>query len=286
MFKEMVEEIMENAKAQVNLDSVMADKNYHTAIDRLVESHNEIESYHTDEFRKSTQRTLDRVMNSASHTDNDKFYSSSNSEMYRERRLENKWNFERTHSYLSDDARFDYLCKSAGIASKKAKASIKEHKSIPQASYLPQKPIASNKDYTPSLQDFNTYKIVSYKIYHKAIVLEIKDSEIERNEYLNRQTHEVNALTQHIVFRYVPFGRDGKPNKYDGIKQLRDFLHSLGFVANENPTTIKQALEIVTGYDVNIPKALHYNYSHKSDNLTVYTVFGDFTDFDLEFSKE
>lgn len=306
MFKEMVQGIVDEAKAEVSLQKVVEDRNYHSVIDKFVSSYNDITEFHSDNFRKASARTLDRVTNSASYTDNDRYYASSSSEMYRERRLENKWN--RSSNSLSDDSRFDYLCKSAGIVEnvKRDKAVAKKFKSLPKATYIPSKPTVTGKESKPNA-DVNTFKILDYKIYHKAIVLEIVDADIERNEYIERNTHEVNVLTQHLVFRYQPFTRAGKPNPYDGIMQLQNFLKGFKFITESKPSTIKEALEILKGYTVNLPNAMAFNYSGsdncniitkdgehkkvntktgKADNLTVYTVFGDFDEFERQFANE
>ena len=161
----------------------------------------------------------------------------------------------------------------------------KKVKALPKATYIPSKPTVTGKESKPNA-DVNTFKILDYKIYHKAIVLEIVDADIERNEYIERKTHEENVLTQHLVFRYQPFTRAGKPNPYDGIMQLQNFLKGFKFITESKPSTIKEALEILKGYTVNLPNSMRYNFSKKSDNLTVYTVFGEFDEFESQFANE
>lgn len=144
----------------------------------------------------------------------------------------------------------------------------------------------SDKEFKPSLGSVSSYKVVNYHFYHKAIVLDLVDAEKERTTWQNRELEESHPEIIHLVFRYAPFDRTGKPNKFDGITQLRDFLHSQKFIVSQNPSSVKEALNILVGYTVNFPSFFSINYTSKSDKMTVYSVYGDFTDFDREFSAE
>lgn len=143
----------------------------------------------------------------------------------------------------------------------------------------------SSKDFKPSLKSFKSYTVENYHFYNKAIVLELTDPEKARESYQNRELAEKNPEVIHLVFRYMPFTRTGKPNPYDGITQLRDFLKSQKFLVSQNPSNLREALDILVGYTVDFPNIYSYNNTTKSDLLTVYSVYGDFSQFEVEFSK-
>ena len=188
---------------------------------------------------------------------------------------------------------------------------VKEHKSLPRTSYLPSKPSASTTKYnatqilkqdgkTPiSTTDFNFYKVVNYSIYKMYVVLDITpvdslsskrwfDDEIlglqQESIDHSRDEENLNEMVTHLVFRYNPLTKQGKPNPYCGLTQLKAWLKSQDFINNLAPATLKDALEILKGSVVSIPNAMKFNYSTKSDNLTVYTVFGDFENFTESFN--
>ena len=304
MFKEMVMDIITTAKAEDEINS---------SIELVNEEQNALD--------KALARLESQDVDPLARANRDSELDSYNDKMldvmagYDSRYMNrNDWKVAYKFRYsrkprqinsLADDARFDYLCQMAGVKStKKAKASIKEYKSLPKASYLPQKPIASTTDYTPKYTSYQTVKVVGYKMYKKAIVLDVlQQNEIrpsfrydelvengyDRNSYHDidsRNTDESKMMVQHIVFRYVPFDRFGKPNPYDGIKQLRDFLHSQKFIASQNFIKVKDALDLLVGYTVDIPNVIPYGYTQRNDFLTVYSVFGDFENFENEFINE
>ena len=286
-FKDMLTNITSEVIAEMQgtevLETSIESRNYHSAIDRWCESHNDISEMQTENFKRSVASTKDMVLNSASYTDNDKFYSSSKSEMYRERRLERKWNNQDAYwSYLENCMKMD---NSAPTVDSKDKAVVKKMRSIPKASYLPSTPKASCKDYKPSLASTKAYTVEDYHFYKQAIVLDLIDADKVHDAIQNRELPEKNPEIIHLVFRYAPLTRTGKHNPYDGITQLRNFLHSQKFITSQKPATVKDALNILVGYTVDFPQFFSYNNTSKADNLTVYSVFGDFSDFDIEFSK-
>lgn len=166
--------------------------------------------------------------------------------------------------------------------------------------------VDASKEFKPSKQSFKSYTVQNYHFYNKAIVLELTDPDKEWVARQRRELTEKNPEVIHLVFRYAPFTRTGKPNPYDGITQLRDFLKSQKFITSQMPSTLREALDLLVGYTVDFPSIFSYNYTGsdvaniitkdgkhikkstrtgKSDLLTVYSVFGDFTDFEVEFSK-
>ena len=145
--------------------------------------------------------------------------------------------------------------------------------------------IDASKEFKPSKQSFKSFTVQNYHFYNKAIVLELTDPDKEWVARQRRELAEKNPEVIHLVFRYAPFSRTGKPNPYDGITQLRDFLKTQKFITSQNPSTLRDALDILVGYTVDFPSFYSYNSTSKSYLLTVYSVFGDFTDFEVEFSK-
>lgn len=144
----------------------------------------------------------------------------------------------------------------------------------------------SNKEFKPSFGNISTYKVVNYHFYKKAIVLDLVDADEIRTTYLKRESQDDSPEIIHLVFRYMPFDRTGKPNRFDGITQLRDFLHSQKFIVSQNPASLRDALNILVGYTVNFPSFFSINLTSKSDLMTVYSVYGDFTDYEREFSEK
>ena len=194
-----------------------------------------------------------------------------------------------------------------------ASTAVVVKKSLPQASYIPTQPSDSTTKYTATqiLQqdgktpiypssDASFYTVVGYKVYKTAVVLDIvpvdsrkKFSSFDESVDLvdinsidhSRDMDEANQTFIHLVFRYAPLTATGKPNPYCGFRQLKQWLHSQKFIESLAPATIKDALEILKGSTVCIPSAFAFNYSSKSDNLTVYTVFGDFDSFIESFDN-
>ena len=206
--------------------------------------------------------------------------------------------------------------------------------SAPIASYIPATPSASTtlydsyniymadgktKVYSPTI---NFYHILGYKVYRRAVVLEIVSAD-DRKVYNgfdevitqkvsegvdhSRDEEDKNTLTSHLVFVYEPFDKLGKPNRYDGFTQLKTWLKSMKCVTDTQPASLGDALKAIVGQTISIPRAFSYSesssdYSNiitkdgkhkrlasktgKSDELTVYTVFGDFELFDRNFSDE
>lgn len=199
------------------------------------------------------------------------------------------------------------------VAKKATPTTAKVHKfekALPQASYIPSKPSASTTKYTSSQilkQDgktpiyspnFNFYTVENYKVYKMAVVLDVKPVEdVQSKRWFDdlilglqkegidksRDEQENEQTFVHLVFRYQPLTITGKPNPYCGINQLKNWLKSQDFIQSQAPATLKDALEILKGSTVSIPNAMAFNYSKKSDNLTVYTVFGDFDHFTESF---
>jgi hypothetical protein len=166
-----------------------------------------------------------------------------------------------------------------------AKASIKASiKSLPQAREF--KSVALNAEFKPQLGNITTYKVEGYKFYQKAIVIELVDADKIHDTYLRRESQDETPEIIHLVFRYMPFNKKGQPNPYDGITQLRNFLYSQKFIAEQNPSNIRQALDILTGNTVNFPSFYSLNLTSKSDLMTVFSVYGEFSDFEREFSEK
>lgn len=146
----------------------------------------------------------------------------------------------------------------------------------------------------------NFYSILNYRVYKRAVILDILPVE-DRKElhgfdevYTQRVTEsvdhsrdseELNTMVSHIVFVYEPFDKFGRPNRYDGFTQLKDWLKSMKCVTSTDPATLRDALNAIVGQTITIPHAFAYNYSSKCDGLTVYTVFGEFDDFDRAFAN-
>ena len=272
--------VFTQAQAEMSVDHIVnSSRISHKSIDSMVETANLVSKVNSEQFGKSLDSASDRVNSSASYTDNGKFFSSSYKEMARERRLEQRWNDE--------EARWNQLIASAPIApssaSKKQVAKVRKIKSLPKASYITENK-ATLSDYVPSNDYSRDYVVTDYRIYKRAVVLELQSD--NREAYLNRQTPESNKLSSYLVFRFEPFGKDGKPNPYDGLTQLKSFLKAQRFITNEKPSTLKDALELLKDEKVSVPSAFEYNFTAKSDLLTVYTVFGDFDLLDIEFTKE
>ena len=180
-----------------------------------------------------------------------------------------------------------YKSESAKYEPKKAPAtaSIKASiKNLPQPRQYNTN-VELSKEFKPSLASTKGYRVAGYHFFQKAIVLDLVDADKESREYLLRND-ESNEEIIHLVFRYMPFNRFGKPNKYDGITQLRSFLQSQKFIVSQHPTSLKDALNILVGYTVEFPQLYSYNFTSKSDLLTVYTVYGDFESFEREFSDK
>lgn len=199
------------------------------------------------------------------------------------------------------------------VAKKATPSTAKVHKiekALPQASYIPSKPSASHTKYTATQilnQDgktpiyspnFNFYKVENYKVYKMAVVLDVRSvDDIQSKKWFDdlalglqkegidksRDEQDNEQIFIHLVFRYQPITITGKPNPYCGINQLKNWLKSQDFIQSQSPATLKDALEILKGSTVSIPNAMAFNYSTKSDNLTVYTVFGDFDHFTESF---
>lgn len=201
-----------------------------------------------------------------------------------------------------------YRSESAKYEQRKAPATATIKASIKN---LPDRTIGnksvSDKEFKPSLGNISTYKVVNYHFYKKAIVLDLVDADEIRTTYLKRESQDDSPEIIHLVFRYMPFDRTGKPNRFDGITQLRDFLHSQKFIVSQNPASLRDALNILVGYTVNFPSFFSINLTgaddshiitkngeHKtfkrnrsnSDLMTVYSVYGDFTDYEREFSEK
>lgn len=166
-----------------------------------------------------------------------------------------------------------------------AKATIKASiKNLPTTKEY--KAVASNKEFKPSLGNIATYKVVTYRFYQKAIVLDLIDADKIHDTYLRRESQEDSPEIIHLVFRYMPYNKKGQPNPYDGLTQLREFLHSQKFIVEQNPSNIKEALDMLTGQTVNFPSFFSLNLTSKSDLMTIYSVYGDFTDYEREFSEK
>ena len=146
--------------------------------------------------------------------------------------------------------------------------------------------VDSTKEFKPTVATTKGYRVAGYHFYQKAIVLDLVDSDKESREYLLRNESDSNEEIIHLVFRYMPFDRYGRPNKYDGITQLRTFLQSQKFIVSQKPASLKDALNILVGYTVEFPSIYSYNFTSKSDLLTVYTVYGEFESFEREFSDK
>ena len=272
--------VFTQAQADMSVDHIVnSSRISHKSIDAMVDTANLVSKVNSEQFGKSLDSASDRVYSSASYTDNGKFYSSSYKEMARERRLERRWDDE--------EERWNAIIASAphqtSANSKKQVAKVRQVKKLPSATYIieDKRQVA---EYNPRNDYSRDYVVVDYRVYRKAVVLELQTD--NREAYLNRQTPESNKLSTYLVFRYQPIGKDGKPNPYDGLTQLKDFFKAQKFITENNPSTLKQALELLKDELVTVPSAYEFNLTSKSDFLTVYTVFGDFDLLDIEFTKE
>lgn len=131
----------------------------------------------------------------------------------------------------------------------------------------------------------NYYTVVSYRIFKKAVILEVLDPDHESDARQNRELPEKNPQTLHIVFKYEPLTKTGQINPYDGLTQLKSFLKKQKCVTTTEPTTLGDALQALVGNTVDFGVVYPYNYTTKSDNLTVFSVFGDFESFEEQFAE-
>jgi hypothetical protein len=131
----------------------------------------------------------------------------------------------------------------------------------------------------------NYYSVVSYRIFKKAVILEVLNPDHESDARQNRELPEKNPQTLHIVFKYEPLTKTGQINPYDGLTQLKSFLKNQKCVTTTKPATLRDALESLVGNTVDFGVVYPYNYTTKSDQLTVFSVFGDFESFEEQFTE-
>ena len=216
------------------------------------------------------------------------------------------WNSSLSHSLYS--AEWNKLLEGHIEHKAPARACIKANVKH-GSSYIPSTPSASttrydnNKIYGSDDKEIkpttsSVYHIVSYRVYRKAVILDIESTETSKvyrsyDEYLNnvtpndidhsRDLENDNSPFVHLVFRYQPLTKSGKPNPYCGLEQLKTWLHTLKIVNDNAPATLKDALELLVDETVAIPFAPAYSYTSKADYLTVYTYAGDTEDLEREF---
>ena len=216
------------------------------------------------------------------------------------------WNSSLSHSLYS--AEWNKLLEGHVERKAPARACIKS-KVKHGSTYIPSTPSASTtkyddkKIYSSDDEEIkattsSVYHIVSYRVYRQAVILDIESTETSKvyrsyDEYLNnvtpneidhsRDLEDDNEPFIHLVFRYQPLTRFGKPNPYCGLEQLKTWLHTLKIVNDNAPATLKDALELIVDETVAIPFAPAYSYTSKADYLTVYTYAGDTEDLEREF---
>lgn len=166
-------------------------------------------------------------------------------------------------------------------------ASIKVKNFSKKSTYIPT-PERVDIDYSTLKPNssLNYYSVVSYRIFKKAVVLEVVNPDSENTAIQNRELPENNNLPLHIVFRYEPLTKTGQINPYDGLTQLKSFLKKQKCVTTTKPATLRDALESLVGNTVDFGVVYPYNYTTKSDNLTVYSVFGEFDTIEEQFSEQ
>lgn len=300
-FKEMISEITANAMAEIEVNETINLVNEEqNALEKALAR---LESMDTDVLARAKEdaNAVDghtRYYDVMSGYDS-QYMNRNDWRVARKIRNNSAYNIRKENYEAEQKAKFEYDLVQAGV--KKATiAKIKKHKSLPNATYVKIDKKVYTKDYKPSNSSFETVRVVDYRIYHKAIVLEVASADAERiTGYFDDMINEYNAKrdvyfdvdtrnesTYHVVFRYEPFDRFGKPNKYDGIMQLRNFLNQQKFITEQKPVRVGEYLEILKGNKVNLPLSMVYNYTEKSDKLTVYKVYGNFEEFDKELRAE
>lgn len=313
-FKDMVNGLVQDAVNEVRLETALTNTQYHKSIDKMADTYNfmnrTIEStyvnvlsgYESKFMDKNNFRFAHKTYHKSQREDNSTEYfdyllASQGIESHTKERKVVKETYDFWFTGLQDKLPWKKVAKKTEPTT----ATIKKHKSLPQNSYLKSLPTTSSTtDYNPTSTQTQSFKVVGYRIYKKAIVLDVVNAEknritkyydeilekgIDRNVYLDVDSRN-EGMISHLVFKYEPFGRDGKPNPYDGIKQLREFLHAQKFIASQGFVRIKEVLDFIIGYTLDFPNVIPYNYQPKSDLFTVYSVFGDFTDFEREFSEQ
>lgn len=190
------------------------------------------------------------------------------------------WNGRLQYTMYKSESEKYLPKKSASTASIKVKNFSKKSTYIPtnervDIDYSALKPNSS----------LNYYSVVSYKIYKKAVILEVLNPDNESDARQNRELPEKNPQTLHIVFKYEPLTKTGQINPYDGLTQLKSFLKNQKCVTTTKPATLRDALESLVGNTVDFGVVYPYNYTTKSDKLTVFSVFGDFESFEEQFAE-
>jgi hypothetical protein len=197
--------------------------------------------------------------------------------------------------------------------SDRPKASIKmKDKKFAKASYIPSKPSASTTKfdryniYAPNGKDkiynqnVSAFKVVDFKKFKKAVVLDIipVDQKREYRSFEEAQNlkmytsdnsfdrEEVNQLVTHLVFIYDP-NKDGSMNPNDGISQLVSFLTTQTFVMNQidksKPMKADEVLPLLVGEVINLPSARTHTFTKDCDNFYTFKVFEDYDLFAEQF---
>lgn len=170
---------------------------------------------------------------------------------------------------------------------KKASVASIKVKSFPKTATYMHDNERTDIDYAnlPTNAQLNYYSVVSFKVYKKAVILEVLNHDREKDAVQNRELPESHPQPLHIVFKYEPLTKNGQINPYDGLTQLKDFLKRQKCVTTTNPQTLRDALESLVGNTVDFGTIYPYNYTEKSDRLTVFSVFGEFDDFERQFAE-
>jgi hypothetical protein len=221
------------------------------------------------------------------------------------------WNGKLTHTmYASDEQRLlaterKPKAKSRAVIRSNVKhgsSYIEKHTNKSSSTTYTSTQILSADGKTPIYtSDAKMYTVTNFKVYKMAVVLDITpvdsfsskkwfDDEIlglqKEGIDHSRDEQDESQNFMHLVFRYAPLTSTGKPNPYCGLTQLKNWLKSQDFIQRQAPATLKDALEILKGSTISIPNAMYFNYSTKSDLLTVYTVYGDFDHFTESFEPQ
>lgn len=311
-FKDFFTNIVSEVTAQVNaepvLESALESRNYHSAIDKWCESHNDVASYKSDEFKKEISTSSDRALSGY-----DSRYMSRN-----DYRVAKK--FQKSTSLSSrkdnEECKWDYLFASQGLIQSKptsvvtrqydvttkstSKASVKKGYKVGKGTYIPSTlPVPKKIEYTKPVNVGNTYKVIDYKIFQKAIVLEVASMDNKRvngrfeevndnydnlrNSYFDIDNRNKDKNTFHIVFTYQTL-ENGKEAEYSGVNQLRNWLKTQKFIMEQKPERIKDAVAMLKDEIITLPYASMFTYSKEDDKHYVYTVFGDFDTYEYELS--
>lgn len=309
-FTDLVSEVTANMNGIEVHEDTMTTRNYHSAIDRMVESYNDISSYKSEQMQKEISTSSDRALSGY-----DSRYMSRN-----DYRVAKKFQKSTSLSTRKDneDCKWDYLFASQGLTQSKptsvvtrqydvttknpSKASVKKGYSVGKGTYIPSTPYIAKgtENYVPKYTSANTYKVVDYQILQRAIVLEVvsldnrrvsgrfeevaDNYDAMRDMYFDVDTRNKDKNTFKVVFTSKRL-QNGQEDKYSGVYQLREWLKTQKFIMEQKPERIRDAVEMLVGEVITLPHASMFTYSEEDNFHNVYTVFGESDFIDDDFTN-